>query len=180
LIGGVIGSGIVYIMLSPSMNEIKESINDINDAIEAQAEQLESTNANLLSEILDIKKDMEILKNKKDFNIAFQEFQILFDNEITTDTLEIKGSYIKIDYAIYVKNEGIDEHYYNWARLHLYDKYDTLMFYLFLEGNEHFASGEHFFGILPLTVSPGEYYIKIDVNEKNEIRDYEICVWDYY
>ncbi|MHA1972667.1 MAG: hypothetical protein ACTSW1_06735 [Candidatus Hodarchaeales archaeon] len=210
LLGGLIGGGVSYLVLNPSIEEVKTQTNSINEtlthleyAIGVSTEQLsqqtdtmESTlrdQINSLTEDVDQLRTMtsseidgvvaliEFLSNEPKFHLIFQDRNtFIYDDSYKTDEFTLEGNYSNLYYDIYVENEGVEEYYYNWARISVYDSSDSLMLTMFLEGNEHYKGAEQFFGFIPMNLPPNDYYIEITVNAENMLWKSSMSVWDYY
>lgn len=151
---------------------IEEKISDLqnkNDELESQ-----------LTQIISDLDDLKGLTNKKNFILIHSERQSGLNSETAeTETFEVEGNLIKIDYDFEVKNWFADEGYYTYATLKLISSTNGLVWYIFLEGNEHYPHREHYAGSNILHVNPGEYYLEIDCNTNNNVEFLTFNIWDY-
>jgi len=156
---------------------------------------LENMNASLFSEIeiiragvfgialdqMSLETELRILQAEPRFHLAFQDRNPNTNQfTLTSDEFDTEGYLFKIDYDIFVENNGADEYYYNWLQINVYNDDDGLMGSLFLEGNDHVRDRENFCDTFSLNLLPDTYYIKLEVNTENAIRSSSISVWDYY
>jgi len=151
--------------------------------IEENISDLQNKNEELESQLTQIISDLDNLKgltNKKNFILIHSERQSGLNSETAeTETFEVEGNLIKIDYDFEVKNWFADEGYYTYATLKLRSSTGGLVWYIFLEGNEHYPNREHYTGSNIINVNPGEYYLEIDCNTNNNVEFLTFNIWDY-